>query len=84
MGRESLAAAHAAGSTGGHAIGMSVYQSVCSPGASVTAAWYRVTMLGLCEQMGLLPGFKRDGDYSDAVFRVAATFPMKRMDVGVT
>src|SRR5262249_43503972 len=69
MGRESLAAAQAAGSTGGHAIGMSVYESVCSPGANVTAAWYRVSMLNLCEQMGLLPGYKRDGEFADAVFQ---------------
>jgi hypothetical protein len=84
MGRETAAAAQAAGSTGGHAIGMSVYKSVCSPGANVTAAWYRVTMLGICEQLGLLPGYRRDGDYSDAVLRVAATFPMKRMQRGIT
>jgi len=83
MGRESLAAAQAAGSTG-HAIGMSAYESVCSPGGKVTAAWYRVSMLNLCERMGLLPGYKRDDDYTDAVFRVAATFPMKQMKVGVT
>src|SRR5262249_57816315 len=84
MGRESLAAAQAAGSTGGHAIGMSVYESVCSPGANVTAAWYRVSMLNLCEQMGLLPGYKRDGEFADAVFQVAAAFPMKRMEMDVT
>jgi len=84
MGRESLAAAQAAGSTGGHAIGMSAYQSVCSPGANVTAAWYRVTMLGLCERMGLLEKHKLDGEVNDAVFRVAASFPMKQMQTGVT
>jgi hypothetical protein len=84
MGRETLAAALAAGATGSHAIGMSAYKSVCSPGANVTAAWYRVAMLGLCERMGLLEMHKRDGEVNDAVFRVAATFPMKKMDVGTT
>ena len=80
MGRERAAAQ--AGSTG--AIDVRVYESVCSPGANVMAASYRVTMLGFCEQFGLLPGCKRDGDYTDAVFQVAATFPMKLMEVGVT
>jgi hypothetical protein len=84
MGRESLAAAQAAGSTGGHAVGMSAYKSVCSPEANVTAAWYRVSMLGLCEQMGLFPGSKRDGDFTEAVYRVAATFPMRKMEMDVT
>ena len=82
MGRE-RAVAQAVGSTS-PPIDISVYESVCSPGANVMAASYRVNMLGFCELMGLLPGCKRDGDYTDAVFQVAATFPMKLMEVGVT
>ena len=78
MGRD----AAQAGLTG--AADIRVYERVCSPGANVMAASYRVMMLGLCEQMGMLPGCKRDADYTDAVFPVAATFPMKMMKVGVT
>lgn len=84
MGRETQAAAQAVGSTGSHAISMGTYTSVCSPGANVTAVWYRLGMLGLCEQMGLLGSYKVDSEFTDAVFRVAATFPMKRMEMGVT
>jgi hypothetical protein len=40
-------------------------------------------MLGLCDSAGLLAAYKRDGELSDVVFRVAATIPMKRMEMGV-
>jgi len=62
MGRERQAAAQAVGSIGG-AIGLGAYKSVCSPGADVTAIWYRVSMLSHCDDMGLLPRYKRDGDW---------------------
>jgi hypothetical protein len=83
LGREAQAAA--AGS-GGMAIGQSALQSVCSPGANATAVWYRLKMLGLCEHMGLLSlsSFQRNGELDDAVFKVAATFPMKMIEMGVT
>src|SRR5262245_53598442 len=55
----------------GAAMGQSALKSVCNPDADPMAVWYRLRMLGLCEQMGLLHDLKRDGDYSDAVFRVA-------------
>ena len=84
MGREIHTAAQAVGSTGSHAIGMSAYESVCSPGANSIAVWYRLKMLGLCDADGLLEAYKSDGEFTDAVFRVAATFPMKRMEMGVT
>jgi hypothetical protein len=83
MGRERQAAAQAVGSSGGFAIGQSAYKSVCSPGADVTAVWYRVSMLGIGDHAGLLSPYKSDGEFTDAVFRVAATFPMKRMECGV-
>jgi hypothetical protein len=41
-------------------------------------------MVGLCERFGLLSAYKSDGEFSDVVFRVAASFPMKRMETGVT
>lgn len=66
------------------AIGQSALKSVCSPGADTVAVWYRLRMLGLCDDAGLLSAYKRDGEFTDAVFRVAATFPMKRMEVDVT
>jgi len=84
MGRETQAMAQAAGSTGSHAIGHSAVQSVCSAGANAIAVWCRLRMLGLCDAEGLLSSYKTDGDFTDAVYRVAAKFPMKRMEVGVT
>lgn len=66
-------------------IGSTVYQSVCSPGANVVAIWYRASMLCLLEQMmpELLASWTHDGQLDDAVFEVAATFPMQKMKTGV-
>jgi hypothetical protein len=66
-------------------IGNSVYQSVCGPGVDVIAVWYRVSMLGAITKMkpDLLSQWTHEGDLDDAVFQVAATFPMKKMPVGV-
>ena len=74
MGRETQAGA----------IGQSALKSVCSPGAETAAVWYRLRMLGLCDDAGLLSAYKHGAEFKDAVFRVAATFPMKRMELDVT
>lgn len=65
-------------------IGSTVYESVCSPGADVTAVWYRVAMLGLITRTmpELLAQWTYDGQLDDGVSEVAATFPMKRMRTG--
>jgi hypothetical protein len=76
------------------AISIGLYESMCSPGADVDAVWYRASMLGLLEM--LLPNvapqmfpespltpWTHNGELDDAVFQVAATFPMKNMEVGV-
>jgi len=68
----------------GAAIGHSALKSVCSPEANAIAIWYRLRMLALCDDAGLLSPHKHDGEFADAVFQVAATFPMKLMEVGVT
>jgi hypothetical protein len=61
------------------------FQSVCSPGADVMAVCYRASMLGLLQRIpgGPLTPWTHDGELDDAVFNVAAVFPMKRMEVGV-
>jgi hypothetical protein len=82
MGRE-IPAGASSGSTGG-AMGMSALEAICSPGADLIAIWYRLRMLGLCDEAGLLSAYKSDGKFTDAVFQVAATFPMKRMEADVT
>lgn len=64
------------------AIGNSVYERVCSPGADVMSVWYRAWVLKemMPEQ---LASWRHDGQFDDAVFEVAATFPMQKMKTGV-
>lgn len=72
-----------AGQTGSLSSGL--YKSACSPGANVVAVWYRASML---EVLQMLPGkpltpWSREGELDDAVFKVAATFPMKKLPIGL-
>jgi hypothetical protein len=61
------------------------YQHACSPGADVTAVWFRASMLGVLQMFPESPlmQWTHDGEFDDVVFQVAATFPMKKMQVGV-
>src|SRR5262249_22629541 len=68
----------------GAAMGHDVLKSVCGSDANPMAVWYRLRMLGLCDEAGLLSAHKHDGEFTDAVFRVAATSPIKRMEMDVT
>ena len=64
-------------------IDISLYQRTCSPGAEVGAVWYRVSILQLLAgPIGLLTPWLHDGELPDAVFNLAATFPMNRLSVG--
>jgi hypothetical protein len=67
------------------AIGSTVYESICSPGADVTSVWYRASMLWVLKQMmpEVLASWTHDGHLNDVVFEVAATFPMEKMRTGV-
>jgi len=72
-----------AGPSGSSSSGL--YESVCSPGANVVAVWYRASML---EVLQMLPGnpltpWSREGQLDDTVFKVAATFPMKKLPIGL-
>jgi len=67
----------------GPAIGANALKPMCTPEAHVMAIWYRVRMLGLCDANGRLSAYKTNGEYTDAVYRVAATFPMKRVEMDV-
>jgi hypothetical protein len=57
-----------------------VYERLCSPGANVGAVWFRASMLGMLDMV--MPGWMENAD-TDKVTKVAATFPMKNMKVGV-
>lgn len=66
-------------------MGDSVYKRVCSPGADVVSVWYRAGMLWALKQVqpDPLAQWTHDGEFDDAVFQVAATFPMEKMKTGV-
>ena len=58
---------------------------MCSPGANVVAVWYRASILGVLQ---MLPGnplapWLDEGLLDEAVFQIAATFPMKKLPVGL-
>lgn len=59
------------------------YNRACSPGANIDAVWFRVSMIRMLEMLGLLGRWIQDGVLADAVFKVAATFPMEGMTIGV-
>lgn len=61
-------------------IGLGTYERLCSPGAKVKAVWYRASMIGMLDMM--LPGWMGQTDI-EKVAALAATFPMKKMKVGV-
>jgi hypothetical protein len=67
------------------AAGDGVYKSFCSPGADALSVWNRTSMLALTIKMrpDLLAPWIRDGQPDDAVFEVAATFPMEKMRTGI-
>jgi hypothetical protein len=67
------------------AAGENVYKSVCSLGADARSVWYHASMLALIIKMrpDLLAPRIRDGQPDDAVFEVAATFPMEKMRTGI-
>ena len=59
------------------------FAAVCSPGANVTAIWYRASMLGMLAQSSGLLAPEVPDNVKDAVFNVAARFPFKFMKPGV-
>ena len=64
-------------------IGADMYSKACGAGADIRAVFERVSLLGLLQIAGMLSPLLRDGIPDDAVFDVAATIPMSRMQRGV-
>jgi hypothetical protein len=60
-----------------------VFQGACSPGADIAAVIYRTWMLLSLGRHTLLSTWLHDGDLDGAVFKVAATFPIHKMQVGI-
>jgi hypothetical protein len=66
------------------ALGASMFESVCSHGANTMAVWYRTSMLQLlCGPFGQLVDWVHNNEPVEAVFKVAANFPMQKMQIGV-
>jgi hypothetical protein len=53
---------------------------VCSPEANVLAVWARSALLGILVQQSLLTSWQRGTQLDDAVFDVAAAFPIAAFD----
>lgn len=68
------------------ATGFAVYEQVCKPGANTEAVWYRSSMIWLLRQMAQeqLAPWTKEGQFDDAIFRVAATISMEWMEIGVS
>ena len=65
------------------AIPADAYQRACGPDADVRAVYERVAQLWMLKEVGVPEPWLRDGVPDDAVFHVAATIPMSRMQRGV-
>jgi hypothetical protein len=66
-------------------ISSGLYEAACSPGANVVAVWYRASILGVLQMLpeNPLTMWSHEGELDDAVFQIAATFPMKKLPVGL-
>jgi hypothetical protein len=65
------------------AISAEKYKHACGPEADVRAVYERVSHLWMLQEVGMLAPWLRNGMPDDAVFHVAATIPMGRMQIGV-
>lgn len=63
-----------------------VIEQVCSPGADIRAVTYRCGMLQILEMVrgDLLVTWKQNGQFQDAVFRIAARIPMNWIGEGMS
>lgn len=61
------------------AVGLGAIQRVCSPDADVSAVVYRFAMLQVFDllRVDALALWRGEGMYRDAIFKVAATIPLK-------
>ena len=64
-------------------ISVEMYERVCSLGANIGAVWFRTSLIGVLEMLGMLKPWINEGVVADAVFQVAATFSVNGMAIGV-
>src|SRR5450631_3523116 len=65
------------------AISIDSYKLACGPGADVHAVFERVSLLRILQKQGVLSPWLRGGILDEAVFQVAATIFMSRMQLGI-
>jgi hypothetical protein len=58
------------------------WKDACSPEADLFAIWYRIAMLEMVTEQGLLSPWLHNGVLDDAVFKIFATFSIKRIQKG--
>jgi hypothetical protein len=58
------------------------WKRACGPGADLFAMFYRIAFLEMLADRGLLSPWLHNGELDDAVFKVFATFPVKRIQKG--
>jgi len=64
-------------------LGDDTWERACSPGADLFAMFYRIAFLEmLAKPTEPLSPWLHGGELDDAVFKVFATFPMKRINKG--
>jgi hypothetical protein len=61
----------------GNSIAHKALKEACSGGADIEAIWFRATVLSLMP--GMLAPWTHSGELDDAVFNIAAIFPMCQM-----
>jgi hypothetical protein len=59
------------------------YKRACGAGADVRSLFTRVSQLRVLQMLGMLAPWTHGEVVDDAVFKVAATFPMTRMQPGI-
>jgi|HubBroStandDraft_6_1064221.scaffolds.fasta_scaffold1062327_2 hypothetical protein len=64
-------------------IGAESYKRACGAGADVRSLFTRVSQLHVLQMLGMLAPWTYGEVVDDAVFKVAATFPMTRMQPGI-
>jgi hypothetical protein len=67
------------------AVSSELFERVCSEGADVQAVWWRAGMLEALNHIRpeTLRSYRKNGEFEDNVFLVAATIPMKNIEVGI-
>ena len=62
-------------------VGVAMMARICSPGTNLPAVWLRCTQLMQLIRQGFLEEWQHSADWDAAVYRVAASIPMKGFEL---